>query len=96
MFGRAIYTTSVSSKADIYAKNRYAGSRMHAMLLCLVSVGKAEEMFSADHSKKNPSYGYDSVEAVTKPHGGAVEYPETAVYSEGAIIPIGLIIYTRE
>lgn len=35
------------------------------------------------------------VEAVTEAQGGDVKHPETVVYHEGAMIPFGLIIYTR-
>ncbi|PGH17540.1 hypothetical protein AJ79_01140 [Helicocarpus griseus UAMH5409] len=34
-------------------------------------------------------------EAVTKSRGGTVEYPETVVYNKARIVPLGVIIYTR-
>ena len=35
------------------------------------------------------------VEAVTKSQGGEVEYPETIVYREDAILPSVVVVYTR-
>lgn len=35
------------------------------------------------------------VEALTRREGGSVEYPETVVYDNGAIVPIGVVIYKR-
>ncbi|KAK3946354.1 hypothetical protein QBC46DRAFT_369562 [Diplogelasinospora grovesii] len=96
MFGHGIYTSSVSSKADIYTMNQHIYSPMHAMLLCSVYVGRSEKLFQADHSRTSPSYGYDSVEGVTKSNGGTLDYPETVVYNEASIVPIGLIMYTRK
>ncbi|EFX00824.1 hypothetical protein CMQ_1905 [Grosmannia clavigera kw1407] len=36
------------------------------------------------------------VRAVTRDKGGAVDYPEIVLYDEKAIVPCGLIMYTRE
>lgn len=96
MFGKGIYTTSISSKADGYAKNHRIRSKRHAILLCLVYVGIAEPMYRADHKKRAPIPGCDSVMGMIDIHGGSLEYPETVVYDKAQAIPIGLIMYSRE
>lgn len=96
MFGEGIYTTSVSSKADNYAMNHHMHSHLHAMLLCLVFIGKYEEVHEADHDRIAPKEGCQSVKAAIRRDGGAVEYTETVVYNEANVIPIGMIMYTRQ
>ncbi|KAK3361797.1 hypothetical protein B0T24DRAFT_690227 [Lasiosphaeria ovina] len=39
-FGPRIYTTEVSLKADIYVRNHYVRSNLHAMLLCRVAYNR--------------------------------------------------------
>ena len=35
------------------------------------------------------------VEGLTKAQGGDLEYPETVVYQDEAIVPVGLIVYRK-
>ena len=95
MFGHGIYTTSTSSKADHYVMNSRIHSHKHIMLLCLVFVGESEKLYGPDYTKTAPSPGYESVTAATTAENGAVLYDETVVYREDAIVPVGLIVYTR-
>ncbi|KAJ0415141.1 hypothetical protein BJY00DRAFT_305099 [Aspergillus carlsbadensis] len=87
MFGPGIYSTVVSSKADIYAKNHHVRSHKHVILLCGVELGTPKTMYAAGH----PGL-CDSVEGATKADGGALEYRETVVYDERKIKPIGLVV----
>ncbi|KAM7217594.1 hypothetical protein V8F06_006978 [Rhypophila decipiens] len=96
MFGPGIYTTDISSKADIYAKNHHLRSSKHAMLVCRVANNKPQYLTKAEYHRFAPDPGYDCVEAVTLANGGSVRFPETVVYSDDAIVPVALIIYTRE
>ncbi|KAK0714138.1 hypothetical protein B0T26DRAFT_874084 [Lasiosphaeria miniovina] len=96
MFGPGIYTTEVSSKADIYVRNHHVRSNMHAMLLCRVAYNRPQLVSVADHSRICPDAGYDCVEAVRLVDGGSVDYPETVVYRDDAIVPVALIMYTRQ
>lgn len=42
-----------------------------------------------------PRFLLKQVEAVTRQHGGSVNYAETVVYHESAILPAVVIVYTR-
>ncbi|KAH6637205.1 hypothetical protein F5144DRAFT_601879 [Chaetomium tenue] len=95
MFGRGIYSTSVSSKADKYAMNHHIRSRLHGIILCLVFIGTFEKLHQADQWKTAPAEGCDSVMGATVNDGGSRRYTEAVVYRESSIIPIGLIMYTR-
>ncbi|KAJ3468203.1 hypothetical protein MRS44_002268 [Fusarium solani] len=96
MFGPGIYTTDVSSKADNWVMNHHMHSKLHVMLLCAVSVGKSEKLYRADHGRKGPSAGYQSVEGAVIAEGGALHEPEIVLYSENLVVPFGMIVYTRE
>ncbi|KAF5707757.1 hypothetical protein FMUND_10975 [Fusarium mundagurra] len=96
VFGPGIYSTPNSSKADVYAKNHYVSSNLHAMLICYVVATKPQRKLLADHSITRPSSGYNCIEGVTIDNGGSLQYPEFVVYREDAIIPVGLIMYTRK
>jgi len=96
MFGPGIYSTVCSSKADNYVKNNHMHSYQHVMLICAVIPGKKQPAYRAEHNRTSPNCGYDSVEAVPIYRGGAVRYPETVVYTEDAIIPTGIVVYSRQ
>ncbi|WAO87630.1 Hypothetical protein NCS54_00494600 [Fusarium falciforme] len=96
MFGPGIYTTDVSSKADNWVMNHHMHSKLHVMLLCAVSVGKSEKLYRADHGRKGPSTGYQSVEGAVIAEGGVLHEPEIVLYSENLVVPFGMIVYTRE
>ncbi|KAK3937940.1 hypothetical protein QBC46DRAFT_344047 [Diplogelasinospora grovesii] len=95
MFRRGIYSTTASSKADIYAKNYHLHSHKHVMIICRVIANRPQLLGSADHERRGPDGGFNYVEAVPQSYGGDVKYPETIVYRDDDIIPVGLIIYTR-
>jgi hypothetical protein len=69
---------------------------LHGIILCLVFTGKYEKLHGVDGEKMAPAIGYHSVMAATRDEGGTVQFQEMTVYQEGSIIPIGLIMYTRE
>ncbi|KAM0264542.1 hypothetical protein ACHAPA_008207 [Fusarium lateritium] len=96
MFGPGIYSTPCSSKADIYASNYHVRSHLHAVLICYVVASRPDRKYAADHSITEPGPGYNCVEGVTVSSGGELMYPEFIVYREDAIIPVGLIIYSRK
>lgn len=96
MFGRGIYLTRVSSKADIYAWNSQGHSDLHVLLICLAFTGRVEMVCEADYDKVTPSAGFDSAEAATLANKGAVAYHESIVYREEVVLPVGLIVYTRQ
>ncbi|CAK7198666.1 hypothetical protein SEUCBS139899_001330 [Sporothrix eucalyptigena] len=96
MFGPGIYSTPNSSKADSYAKNHRIHSHQHAIIVCTVVKGERERLFQADSTRTAPTPGFDSVEGVVRNLGGALNYSETVVYREDAIIPRAVIIYTRK
>ncbi|KAF9891386.1 hypothetical protein FE257_004242 [Aspergillus nanangensis] len=92
MFGPGIYTSVVSSKANIYARNYHIRSHKHVLLICAIDPGNSRTMRVA----AAPGAGVDSIEGATKPEGGTLEYPETVVFNEKNIKPVGLVVYTRE
>ncbi|KAI1162727.1 hypothetical protein F5B18DRAFT_622667 [Nemania serpens] len=95
MFGAGIYTTPSSSKADIYARNHHLLSSRHAMLICRVVSNSPQQLAAADPSLAAPGVGYDSVKGLTVVEGGTLNYPEVVVYRNDAIVPVGVIFYTR-
>ncbi|KAI1192359.1 hypothetical protein F5X97DRAFT_337617 [Nemania serpens] len=95
MFGAGIYTTPCSSKADIYARNHHLLSSRHAMLICRVVSNYPRQLGAADSSLASPGSGYDSVRGLTVLEGGTLNYSEVVVYRNDAIVPIGVIFYTR-
>ncbi|KAM5349021.1 hypothetical protein ACJ41O_008844 [Fusarium nematophilum] len=95
MFGYGIYTTECSSKADTYVDNHHMHSHLHAMLICRVVANRPQFVKHACSKRTAPDRGYNCVEAVTRANGGEVNFPETIVYREDAIVPVGVIMYTR-
>ncbi|KJK74318.1 hypothetical protein H634G_10464 [Metarhizium anisopliae BRIP 53293] len=91
MFGPAIYSTIVSSKANLYAKNHNIASRKHAIIVCGVFLGRC-----ACVSRPGDYSAFDTVEATTTSQGGSVNYPETVSYRQRNVVPLGVIIYTRK
>ncbi|CCL98307.1 uncharacterized protein FIBRA_00301 [Fibroporia radiculosa] len=89
-FGRGIYASATSSKANDYVQE-IGGSPYRAMLLNDVVVGNGKKMFNDDLSLTQPPSGFDSV--LGEPGGGSLNYDETVVYRNDAIRPMFLIIY---
>ncbi|KAK3315722.1 hypothetical protein B0H66DRAFT_604046 [Apodospora peruviana] len=56
MFGPGIYTTTVSSKADIYVKNK-ALSNKHVMIVCRIADTHPQYLTTADHHRSSPDPG---------------------------------------
>lgn len=49
------------TEADVYVKNHYVNSNLHAMLICYVVATKPQRKLLADHSITRPSRGYNCV-----------------------------------
>ncbi|KAH6622564.1 hypothetical protein F5144DRAFT_550240 [Chaetomium tenue] len=96
LFGPGIYSSTASSKADCYARNHRIHSKQHAVLICRVITNQPQMLAHPDTTRTAPDPGFNCVEAVLKPQGGSVNYPETVVYRNDYIVPVGLIMYTRE
>ncbi|TFK49472.1 hypothetical protein OE88DRAFT_1663074 [Heliocybe sulcata] len=99
-FGRGIYTSATSSKANDYSKNLPAGrSRSKAMLLTRIVVGKGEKVTKSEPLWKGPSPGYDSIIGEPDPKRKrllpwtGLNYDKLVVYKDCAAIPAYLIIY---
>ncbi|KAI0081354.1 ADP-ribosylation [Panus rudis PR-1116 ss-1] len=88
-FGKGIYTSATSSKADDYALDRELG-QFKAMLLNEVVIGRTVKLTESDTSLTKPPNGYDSVTGVP---GGDLNYDECIVYQNDAIRPLYLVIY---
>ncbi|KJA16899.1 hypothetical protein HYPSUDRAFT_219214 [Hypholoma sublateritium FD-334 SS-4] len=93
MFGRGIYTTEVSSKADVYVDN-VDDSQDSIMILNQVALGRSKIMYEACHNMQAAPPTYDSVTAATYAHGGEVRYHEAVVYREDAICPHAIVVYS--
>lgn len=95
-FGTGIYTSATSSKSHDYIRNRSrnlwklrTASPFQAILLNQVVVGTSKHLqVNADYLKRPPE-GYDSVSGEA---GRDLNYDETVVYSNEAILPAFLIL----
>ncbi|KAJ7111953.1 ADP-ribosylation [Mycena epipterygia] len=88
-FGKGIYTTACSSKADDYFRG-LPDSPFRAVLVNRVVVGNPLNRKSNDEELTEPPDGYHSVVGVP---GGDLNYGETVVYRNDAIRPAYLIVY---
>ncbi|KAK0753752.1 hypothetical protein B0T18DRAFT_424249 [Schizothecium vesticola] len=95
MFGPGIYSTTCSSKADIYAKNNHIRSNRRIILICRLVGDKPQMLSVAEQNRRAPDPNFNCVEAVVNVNGGRVQYPETVVYDADMIIPVGFIVYKR-
>ncbi|EAU83114.1 hypothetical protein CC1G_11640 [Coprinopsis cinerea okayama7 len=89
-FGRGIYTTTCSSKADDYTANIEQLSNLRVMLVNRVVVGKPHRRQKNATSLTEPPCGHHSV--IGEP-GIDLNYEETVVYDNDAIRPAYLIVY---
>lgn len=89
-FGRGIYTSSASSKSDAYIKNLGASSTK-VLILNKVVVGKGYKTTQDQPALTSPPVGYDSV--LAEP-GAGLNYDELVCYTDDAIRPAYLVIYT--
>ncbi|KAK0205006.1 hypothetical protein DFS33DRAFT_1382907 [Desarmillaria ectypa] len=88
-FGKGIYTTSCSSKADSYFRDASEGSPFRMVLVNRVVVGKPRRVHHNRHRNLSPS-SYDSLIGVP---GEDLNYEETVVYANEAIRPAYLLVY---
>ncbi|KAI0080962.1 ADP-ribosylation [Panus rudis PR-1116 ss-1] len=89
-FGKGIYTSSCSSKADDYVRNLSKRAKHRVLLLNRVALGRTYRLKrNAQHLTAPPS-GYHSV--LGEP-GIDLNYEETVVYSNDAIRPGYLLVY---
>ncbi|KAH8112657.1 hypothetical protein DFH11DRAFT_467559 [Phellopilus nigrolimitatus] len=92
-FGRGIYTSICSSKADDYCKPTHPDAKKRFLLLNRVMVGREfQTKESLTHLLQAPS-GFHSVSGEP---GGDLNYEETVVYNNDAIRPAYLAIYELE
>ncbi|KAF9790506.1 hypothetical protein BJ322DRAFT_394756 [Thelephora terrestris] len=90
-FGRGIYTSACSSKADDYFRDLATCKlQSRALLVNAVVYGKPQELSKTDTSANPCGSGYHSVMGVT---GGDLNYEETVVYTNEAIRPVYLVTY---
>jgi hypothetical protein len=94
-YGPGLCFSRASSKSNDYAYDSDRGG-VRAMFLCKVLVGKSlrttaaepGEFSEADFKREITSGNHDSVEGLTVPHGGKLNYSETVVYRADAAIPV--------
>ncbi|KAE8221887.1 hypothetical protein CF319_g4824 [Tilletia indica] len=93
-FGKAIYSTPVSSKAADYENKRNATSRnrdrVRHVMLARVATGRMEVVHQDQPMRRDASKGFDSIRA---PGGSAVNYTEYAVYKDYGALPIYIISF---
>ncbi|KAG8954505.1 hypothetical protein FRC04_011833 [Tulasnella sp. 424] len=88
-FGRGIYTSSVSSKADDYTVTpRQSGYR--ALLVAQVILGKPYPLKVTTSNLIGPPKGYNSVIGEVGSH---LNYDEQVVYKDEAALPVYLVVY---
>ncbi|KAG8851992.1 hypothetical protein FRB96_009008 [Tulasnella sp. 330] len=88
-FGRGLYTTSVSSKADDYNVTQ-TNSSYKAMLVAKVVLGRGYSLSKTNKQLSRPPRGYHSVLGTV---GGDLRYDEQVVYRDDAIHPAYLLLY---
>lgn len=100
MFGTGIYSTNVSSKADIYARAgaftpfTYSSTkRLKSVILNHVVLGRTELMLAADQSLQHAPGTHNSVTGATTAQGGVLQYHEAVVYREDAMCASAVIFY---
>ncbi|KAH8092611.1 hypothetical protein BXZ70DRAFT_1010696 [Cristinia sonorae] len=89
-FGRGIYTSSCSSKADDYSSNASKHAKFRVVLLNRVTLGKTYKLKRNATSLSSPPAGYHSV--IGEP-GEDLNYEETVVYNNDAIRPGYVVVY---
>ncbi|KAH8827663.1 hypothetical protein DL96DRAFT_1599850 [Flagelloscypha sp. PMI_526] len=92
-FGRGIYSTSVSSKADDYSRNCLPSCRTKAVILANVAIGNGLKLIHDMPFLLGPPRGYNSI--LGEPaFGGSLNHDEVVVYNNDAIRPSFLIMYS--
>ena len=64
MFGPGIYSSLVSSKADIYSKNVNGTVANRVMIVNQVSLGRTKTMYEASHDMQHAPHLYNSVSPI--------------------------------
>jgi hypothetical protein len=91
-YGRGIYLSSASSKSNDYTNPANpAKPSYRAMFVCGVVVGKGKKLQVDASNLTEPPAGFDSVLGEV---GQNLNYDEVVVYTEAAVLPKYLIIYT--
>lgn len=90
LFGRGIYSTATSSKADNHAHISRGSYR--ALTLASVVAGYGKQLSDENHGLTEPPAGYDAVLGIPRA-GGTFLYDETVVYDNDAIRPVFLVVY---
>ncbi|EGO04004.1 hypothetical protein SERLA73DRAFT_175727 [Serpula lacrymans var. lacrymans S7.3] len=93
-FGRGIYTTTASNKADYFCRNVNSNSPYRFVFMSKVAVGKPSLLGSKNENLNQAPSGYDSVQALTTDAGGVVKYSERVVYQDEAMCPYVAIVYS--
>ncbi|KAG9012304.1 hypothetical protein FRB94_006335 [Tulasnella sp. JGI-2019a] len=88
-FGRGIYTTSVSSKADDYNVSQ-VNSPYKVMLIAKVVLGWGYSLLRTTKYLTDPPENYDSILGTV---GEDLNYDEQVVYRDDAIRPAYLLVY---
>jgi len=89
-FGKGIYTTSCSSKADDYSSNRSPEAVFRVLLVGRVVVGKTLKRRTNATNLTELPCGYHSL---TGDPGEDLNFPEHVVYDNDAIRPAYLVVY---
>ncbi|KIM24650.1 hypothetical protein M408DRAFT_229784 [Serendipita vermifera MAFF 305830] len=88
-FGKGISTSATSSKSHDYSKN-LSHSPWTALLLNSVVVGSPYNTYESIPGTLRPPDGYDSI--IGQP-GTVINYDETVLYRNDAILPLYLVLY---
>ncbi|KAK4224191.1 hypothetical protein QBC38DRAFT_446676 [Podospora fimiseda] len=92
--GKGFYSAEIPRLADTFIEPRglAAGAQcLRVLLVCKAVVGNAQKLTKQETQRKGPDIGFDSTIA-----GGNVvgrSWPETIVYTEDAIVIVGVILY---
>jgi len=91
LFGKGAYTSSASSKANIYASNSGRAGPYKAMIFAYVARGRSRFLARPKPRLRKAPKGYQSVVGKLGPRGK--KYEELIVYRDDAILPGYLVVY---
>ncbi|KAF9479968.1 ADP-ribosylation [Pholiota conissans] len=92
-FGKGIYTSACSSKADDYTFNGDESAGLRVLLVSRVVVGNPHKRRENATTLTEPPCGCHSFFQVIGEPGGDLNYEETVVYNNDAIRPAFLVVY---
>jgi len=91
-FGHGIYFSVHSAKSHDYNyRSDRGGTR--CLIACDVTIGRTSPTSDDMQNLQAPPSGYDSVTGVP---GRSLNYPETVVYEEDAVLPRFLVFYKSD